>query len=516
MINKKWNTSLTVLLCSIFLMSTCIFYTVSVKSEMVKTTILEEGFEDWAEEKYVPSSKWDSNTGWLDSHYGDAHNGSGWAYSWAAGDNLTTIPLTFGNDTEISFWYAAENEGNDMHLEVYIDGTKIWDDVSFSHTTYQQVIIDDLSVYNNGEHTISFVGQTSDTQGQLLDDVKIISYFDEEDIPSDDDDDDTTPPPSGDDDDDSSSPGTPPPDNNPPVADLSNGEPYQGYTNSSIMFDGTKSYDPDSGDDITKWVWNFGDDSAKESGEIVYHSFEHAGNYTVTLTVLDSNGANASDTTMVTVLRGDIANETENPPGKPTIRKQGSFTIEDILIVENQSESASFTISAADNETVSFTIDWDDGNQETISEFEDGIVNITHSWDANGRYDVSVVAKNANNTASEVAHLIVLMNLEVETIAGDISGYLYSARDEDDYSYFYNSDFNIETEVEIDEKNQYLIDSDADDEWDYIYNMTTGLSAFKSDANSGNNNAGDETPGFELILIALSLCLFFVIRRKRR
>jgi hypothetical protein len=46
----------------------------------------------------------------------------------------------------------------------------------------------------------------------------------------------------------------PSPENIKPVADLSAGEPYQGYVNVEITFDGSKSYDPDG--NITKWFWS--------------------------------------------------------------------------------------------------------------------------------------------------------------------------------------------------------------------------------------------------------------------
>ncbi len=136
--------------------------------ETAKADILiNEGFETW------PPAGW-TNTGWLDSYYGSSHNGTHWAYSWANGDTLTTPSIAFGEDTELSFWYGAENAGHPMSLQVKLDNSLVvWSHVGFSHTSYLQAVVD-LSSYS-GDHTISFIGLTSDFYGQMLDDI-MISY----------------------------------------------------------------------------------------------------------------------------------------------------------------------------------------------------------------------------------------------------------------------------------------------------------------------------------------------------
>lgn len=75
--------------------------------------------------------------------------------------------------------------------------------------------------------------------------------------------------------------------NNPPVADA--GDPYSGYVNKSINLDGSSSYDPDEGDRITSYRWDFGDNSTSE-GIFVQHIYTTEGNYTINLTVFDSHG----------------------------------------------------------------------------------------------------------------------------------------------------------------------------------------------------------------------------------
>jgi len=510
------NKTLTMMIFGFFILGTCLGFTTSVKSEMVKTTILDEGFEgEWTNN--LPSSKWISNTGWLDSHYGNEHNGSHWAYSWTAGDNLTTKSITFGNDTELSFWYAAEKASTPQTLEVYIDDNiLIWSEENFENEDYIEAIIN-LSDYV-GDHKINFVGMsTSFDYGQLLDDVKINSFFDEDDIPVGDDDDDS----SGlsgdddDDDDDSAPPFIPDADNTKPVADLSKGEPYQGFTNGSIMFDGTNSFDSDDGDEIVKWIWYFGDNTDESGGSTAEHIYENEGTYTVTLQVIDSNGAVDNDTTTVSV---EIGN---NPPSKPLFIESESFGVtEKILILKNQSRYASFSVSSVDieGEPVSFTIDWgDESDLEYIDEIESGAsVNVSHIWDAVGRYDISIIATDASGAVSEETQIVLFMNIGVESIDGELTGYLFSETAEGEFSYFYHPDLDLETEIEKDENNQYLIDSDGDDDWDYIYNMTTGLMAYQSDKDpiGTDTSNGSETPGFGIILLSISICIFVIIQRK--
>lgn len=70
------------------------------------------------------------------------------------------------------------------------------------------------------------------------------------------------------------------------------------------VFDGSDSFDPDSGDSVVGYAWDFGDGSAGDSGESVSHVFAEAGVYTVTLTVTDAEGGTGSVEYEQTVLDG--------------------------------------------------------------------------------------------------------------------------------------------------------------------------------------------------------------------
>ena len=60
------------------------------------------------------------------------------------------------------------------------------------------------------------------------------------------------------------------------------------YSLQKITFDGSGSYDPDGM--IKNYSWSFGDNS-KAYGKVVSHTYLDDGNYTVTLTVTDDQGA---------------------------------------------------------------------------------------------------------------------------------------------------------------------------------------------------------------------------------
>jgi len=62
----------------------------------------------------------------------------------------------------------------------------------------------------------------------------------------------------------------------------------------TVTFNASASHDPDG--TIESWNWNFGDGTTG-TGEIVNHTYTTAGNFTVTLTVIDDEGLNGTATT---------------------------------------------------------------------------------------------------------------------------------------------------------------------------------------------------------------------------
>lgn len=87
--------------------------------------------------------------------------------------------------------------------------------------------------------------------------------------------------------------------NNPPSARCSY-SPSNPTTEDVVSFSGEGSYDPDEGDVITSYRWDFGD-GATARGSRVSHRYRQAGNYTARLTVTDSEGASDTDSCSVDV-----------------------------------------------------------------------------------------------------------------------------------------------------------------------------------------------------------------------
>jgi PKD repeat protein len=94
--------------------------------------------------------------------------------------------------------------------------------------------------------------------------------------------------------------------NEPPTPDT--GGPYTGYVNASIAFDASNSSDPD-GDDIGSYEWDFGD-GTNGNGVSVEHTYSSIGNYTVTLTVTDSQDKTSTISTYANI----VVQTTVQPP----------------------------------------------------------------------------------------------------------------------------------------------------------------------------------------------------------
>jgi PKD repeat protein len=75
-----------------------------------------------------------------------------------------------------------------------------------------------------------------------------------------------------------------------------------------VSVDGSASYDPDIGDTVVSYAWNFGD-GATATGVAASHTYATWGTWLITLTVTDSDGTPGSASTPVTV-----SNPSSPPP----------------------------------------------------------------------------------------------------------------------------------------------------------------------------------------------------------
>src|SRR5204862_4933587 len=89
--------------------------------------------------------------------------------------------------------------------------------------------------------------------------------------------------------------------NNPPTAVLT-ANPTSGLPPLTVNFDGSGSYDPDSGDQSASYTFSFGDGtSTTQNTATVSHIYSKAGVYSATLTVKDSHGAANVNSAQVTI-----------------------------------------------------------------------------------------------------------------------------------------------------------------------------------------------------------------------
>ena len=85
--------------------------------------------------------------------------------------------------------------------------------------------------------------------------------------------------------------------NDDPVAVIANG-PYAATVGQSISMSSQGSNDPDGS--IASYSWNFGDGSSSTAAN-PSHTYSSVGNYTVTLTVTDNEGASDSVTSVANI-----------------------------------------------------------------------------------------------------------------------------------------------------------------------------------------------------------------------
>jgi PKD repeat protein len=275
------------------------------------------------------------------------------------------------------------------------------------------------------------------------------------------------------------------PQNIKPIADASASEPYQGKINSIILFDGSRSYDPDG--NITSWFWDFGD-NINANGVSVYHSFLEAGTYTVTLTVTDNKGATDTDTTTC------VIRQSNRPPTKPTIAGPTSGTKNTVYIYTAASTDP-------DKDPLLYTFEWG-GSISQLSGFLPNGMNysVNHSWTTAGRYNLTVtVTDNQNNSTS-------MITIYIDAIQTRGAGYLFDNDGDGIYDAFY-SDETHQTVLIQRKGDSYLIDKDGDGQWEYVYNATYGLTSYQEPR---------KTPGFELVFTFGAIAAVLLISRKRK
>jgi len=190
-----------------------------------------------------------------------------------------------------------------------------------------------------------------------------------------------------------------------PTASLASSQ-VQAFRDVLISFDADGSNDSDG--TIESYEWDFGD-STTASGSSTTHSYSSIGDYTVTLTLTDNEGAQATDSIVISIVNA-----------LPTV----SFTNSAVLVDTGVSISFDGSDSTdSDGSISSYAWDFGDGNSNTGS-------TVTHSYSTEGSFTVTLTVTDNDGEQAESSIEITVANTPPLADAGadqavdtDIDGY---------------------------------------------------------------------------------------------
>ncbi len=163
--------------------------------------------------------------------------------------------------------------------------------------------------------------------------------------------------------------------------------PTSGNAPLTVTFNGSSSNDPDGS--VVSYSWNFGD-SSTGSGVTASHTYNNSGNYTVTLTVTDDDGATDNVTTLIQVATTPIPNQA------PTASFTASPTSGNAPLTVTFNGSSS---NDPDGSVVSYS--WNFGDSSTGSG-----VTASHTYNNSGNYTVTLTVTDDDGATDNVTTLI--------------------------------------------------------------------------------------------------------------
>ncbi len=241
------------------------------------------------------------------------------------------------------------------------------------------------------------------------------------------------------------------PSNLPPTAVII--APDECFVGEEIVLDGTSSSD-DHG--IDEFIWDFGDGEQSNLANPNHsYSKRNNGEYTVTLTVVDTHGVNNTTTTIIKIPN----RKPENP------------SIESNIVSVKLNEKHGFTFSSIDpdNDKLDINIDWGDEKDDVINNVTSGKeVLFAHKWSEPGKFIISAKSFDGVNYSN-----VSTFNFYVDSvpITKEISGYLVDNDNDGVYDLFHNDLSGKESNVNMIGDDCYLINNNDDDKWDYIYDV---------------------------------------------
>jgi len=183
--------------------------------------------------------------------------------------------------------------------------------------------------------------------------------------------------------------------NKPPVAVIAGDAEITVEMGATIDFDGSASTDEDG--TIASFNWDFGDGEVAE-GDSITHAYAAAGEYTVTLTVTDDQGATGTAEIKVTVTEAAVG---ENKPpvaviiGNTTVKMGATIDFDGSTSTDEDGTIASFN--------------WDFGDGE-VAEGD----KVTHTYAAAGEYTVTLTVTD-DQGATGTAEIKVTVVEEVRS-----------------------------------------------------------------------------------------------------
>jgi len=190
----------------------------------------------------------------------------------------------------------------------------------------------------------------------------------------------------------------PEPENLPPVAYIFPDYPVEVNVHEEAYLNATLSYDVDG--TIVSYDWDFGD-GYLDTGMFVSHSYNMTGNYTVSLTITDDDGATDIDTNIITV------RETEPPNEFPVAYIFPDYPLE---VNVNDEVYLNGTLSYdVDGTIVSFEWDFGDGC------FDTGIFT-SHSYALTGNYTVTLTVTDDDGATDSDSNIVIVTETEPDNL----------------------------------------------------------------------------------------------------
>ncbi len=176
-----------------------------------------------------------------------------------------------------------------------------------------------------------------------------------------------------------------------PIAVAGNNKIVDTYQ--EVLFDGSKSFDKDG--IIINYTWDFGDGNFSFR-KLATYNYSDDGDYTVTLTVTDDDGAIGTDTCMIKV---------------NNVRPIADFTV--YPETGNMSTIFEFTSKSMDTDGIISKLNWDFGDGSTSTQ-----VKPNHQYQNSGTFTVTLVAQDDDGADSQpFTKMITLVNLPPIAVA---------------------------------------------------------------------------------------------------